>query len=81
MTLFDDLRHRWRRRTRSPMWGRNLISGMLLVLATAYFGILFVAAGWFYPQVVVKVAPEQDPLRLLNQFLLYGAAGLVACRF
>jgi len=63
------------------MWGRNLIGGMLLVLATAYFGILFVVAGWFYPQVVVKVAPEQDPLRLLNQFLLYGAAGLVACRF
>jgi hypothetical protein len=81
MTLLDVLRHQWRRRVRSPTFGRSLIGSLLLLLAVAYFGLLFVAAGWFYPQVVAEVAPERDPLRLLNEFLLYGAVGLVPMRF
>jgi hypothetical protein len=81
MTLLDVLRHQWHQRTRSPTFGRGLIGGLLLLLAAAYFGSLFVAAGWYYPQVVAEVAPEQDPLRLLNEFLLYGAVGLVPMRF
>jgi hypothetical protein len=81
MTLLDALCHQWRRRVRSSTFGRSLIGTLLLVLAAAYFGSLFVAAGWFYPQVVAEVVPEQDPLRLLNEFLLYGAVGLVPMRF
>jgi len=81
MILLDALRHKWRRRVRSPTFGRSLIGTLLLVLAAAYFGSLFVAAGWFFPEVVAEVAPEQDPLRLLNEFLLYGAVGLVPMRF
>jgi hypothetical protein len=81
MTLLDALRHQWHRRTRSPTFGRSLIGGLFLLLGAAYFGVLFVAAGWFYPQVVAEVAPGRDPLRLLNEFLLYGAVGLVPARF
>ena len=81
MTLLDLLRHQWHRRTRSPTFGRSLIGGLLLLLGAAYFGVLFVAAGWFYPQVVAEVAPTQEPLRLLNEVLLYGAVGLVPARF
>jgi hypothetical protein len=40
-----------------------------------------VAVGWFFPEIVAEVAPGQDPLRLLNEFLLYGAVGLVPMRF
>ena len=81
MTLLDVLRHQWHRRVRSPTFGRSLIGTLVLVLAAAYFGFLFVAAGWYYPQVVAEVAPEEEPLRLLNEFLLYGAVGLVPMRF
>ncbi len=81
MTLLDVLRHQWHQQTRSPTFGRSLIGGLLLLLAAAYFGSLFVAAGWFFPEIVAEVAPEQDPLRLLNEFVLYGAVGLVPMRF
>ncbi len=81
MTLLDVLRHQWHQQTRLPTFGRSLIGGLLLLLAAAYFGSLFVAAGWYYPQVVAEVAPGQEPLRLLNEFLLYGAVGLVPMRF
>jgi len=81
MTLFDALRHQWRRRLRSPTVGRNLVGTLLLVLAAAYVGSLFVAAGWFYPRVVAEIAPDADPLRLLNGSLLYAAVGLTVCRF
>ena len=81
MTLLDALRHQWRRRVRSPTWGRSLIGALVLLLAAAYFGSLFVAVGWFFPEIVAEVAPGQDPLRLLNGFLLYGAVGLVPARF
>jgi len=81
MTLLDALRHQWHRRTRSPTFGRSLIGGLFLLLGAAYFGVLFVAAGWFYPQVVAEVAPTREPLDLLNEHLLSGAAGLVAARF
>ncbi|WP_263820233.1 DUF5687 family protein [Salinibacter sp.] len=81
MTLLDVLRHQWHQRTRSPTFGRSLIGGLLLLLAAVYFGSLFVAVGWFFPEIVAEVAPGQDPLRLLNEFLLYGAVGLVPMRF
>ncbi|WP_263785681.1 DUF5687 family protein [Salinibacter grassmerensis] len=81
MTLFDILRHQWRRWVRAPTFGRSLIGSLLLVLAAAYFGLLFGALGWFYPQMVAEVAPGQEPLRLLNEFLLYGAVGLLPMRF
>ncbi|MFB6098747.1 MAG: DUF5687 family protein [Salinibacter sp.] len=81
MTLLDALRHQWRRRIRSPTWGQSLIGGLILVLAAAYFGVLFVGVGWFFPQIVEEVAPQQNPLRLLNEGLLYTFVGLVAFRF
>ena len=81
MTLFDALCHQWRQRVRSPTWGRSLIGALLLVLAAGYFGVLFVALGWFFPEIVAEVAPSREPLPLLNGFLLYGAVGLVPARF
>jgi hypothetical protein len=58
-----------------------LIGTLLLLLAAGYFGVLFVALGWFYPEIVAEVAPTREPLQLLNGFLLYGAVGLVPARF
>ncbi|MFB6230574.1 MAG: DUF5687 family protein [Salinibacter sp.] len=81
MTILDALRHQWMRQWRSTTFGRSLIAGLFLLLAAVYFGGLFVTAGWFYPQVVAEVAPKQEPLRLLNEVLLYGAIGLVPMRF
>jgi len=81
MTIIGVLHHQWRRQWRSATWGRNLVATVLLVLAAVYVGILFVGLGWFYPQVVAEVAPDRDPLRLLNASLLYGAVGLIVGRF
>jgi hypothetical protein len=81
MTIIDVLYHQWTRRWRATTWGRNLVATILLVLATAYVGILFVGLGWFYPEIVAEVAPDRDPLRLLNAHLLYGVAALVVARF
>ena len=81
MTLFDALRQQWQRWMRSPTWGRSLIGALVLLLAAGYFGVLFVALGGFFPDIVTEVMPNREPLRLLNGFLLYGAVGLVPARF
>lgn len=81
MTIFDVLRHQWTRWRRSTILGRNLVTTVLVVLAAAYFGGWVVLLGWFYPDIVAEVSPGRDPLRLLNEHLLSGAAGLVAGRF
>lgn len=52
MTIIDVLRHQWTRQWRSTTWGRNLVATIFLVIAAAYFGILFVGLGWFYPDAM-----------------------------
>ena len=81
MTIFDVLRHRWARWRRSTTLGRSLVTTIVVVLAVVYFGGWVVALGWFYPDVVAEVSPGRAPLRLLNEHLLSGAAGLVVARF
>ena len=81
MTIFDVLRHRWTRWRRSTILGRSLVTTVVVVLAAVYFGGWLVALGWFYPDIVAEVSPGRDPLRLLNEHLLSGAAGLVVTRF
>lgn len=81
MTVIDVLRHQWLQKIRSPAWRQSLIGGLLLVLSALYFGVLFVSVGWLYPEVVAKVAPQKDPLRLLNRGLLYSILMLLVLRF
>ncbi len=81
MTIFDVLRHRWAGWRRSRSFGKGLLTTVLVALAAVYFGGGFVALGWFFPDVVAEVAPARDPLRLLNEHLLSGAAVLVVARF
>ncbi len=81
MTIFDVLRHRWTGWRRSTTFGRSLLTTVIALLAAVYFGGWLAALGWFYPDVMAEVAPTRDPLRLLNEHLLSGAAGLVVARF
>jgi hypothetical protein len=53
----------------------------LLVLLGGYFGLLFLGLGWLYPTVIGEIAPQTDPLRLLNAYLLHGLVGLTVGRF
>lgn len=81
MTFVDVLRHQWLWRWRSYTWSRHLAQGLLLALTAVQIGLLFVIAGCIYPDVVAELAPETDPLRLLNRYLLTGFAGLLVMRF
>lgn len=81
MTIFDVLHHRWMRGRRSTSGRRSLVTTIILVLAVAYVGGGVIGLGWFYPDIVAEAAPTPDPLRLLNEHLLSGMAGLVAVRF
>jgi hypothetical protein len=81
MTILDALRHQWRRRWRSATRGRSFLATGLLVLIGGYFGLLFVGLGWLYPTVMGEIAPQTDPLRLLNAYLLHGFIGLTVGRF
>lgn len=81
MFVLEALEHQWKRQWRSVTQVRSVLSSLLLLLVAVYFGLLFVGGGWVYPQIVVEVAPNQDPLRLLNAGLLYGAVGLLVARF
>ena len=81
MTLLDVLRHQWHRQVRSPTWGRSLVGGIILAAAAAYVAVFFVGLGWLYPRVVAEVAPQRDPLRLLNESLLAGGILLTIGRF
>jgi len=81
MTVFDAVRHQWTRRWRAATWGRTLVGRLLLLLGAAYFGLLLLGIGSLYPDVVAEIAPERDPLRLLNAHLLHGMVMLTAARF
>jgi hypothetical protein len=44
MTIADVLCHQWRQRWCSTTWSRHLVEAILLVVAAAYVGLLFVVA-------------------------------------
>ena len=81
MTILDALRHQWTRRWRSATRGKHFLGTALLVLLGGYVGLLFLGLGWLYPTVVGEIAPQVDPLRLLNEHLLYALVGLTVGRF
>lgn len=81
MTLFDVLRHFWQQQLRSPRWGLNLLSALLLVAASGFVGLSIVGLCWAYPQIVADVAPGKNPFQLLNRHIGIGIVGLTAARF
>jgi len=81
MTIFDVLRHQWTGWRRSTSFGQSLLTTVIVALAAVYFGGWIVVLGWFFPNIMAEVAPARDPLRLLNEHLLSGMAGLVVARF
>jgi hypothetical protein len=81
VTILDALRHQWRRRWRSATRGRGFLATGLLVLIGGYFALLVLGLGWLYPTVMGEIAPQTDPLRLLNAYLLHGLIGLTVGRF
>lgn len=81
MSVLDALPDQWKRQWRPSIWGQNHIGSLLVLLSAAYFGLLFLASGWFYPTVVADVAPAQDPLQVLNEYLLYGVIAFIGARF
>lgn len=81
MMIFRVLRHQLLRRFRSAVRGRNLFETLFLLLAVAYFGVVFAALAWFFPEIVSEVDSGLDPLRLLNEFLLHTFGILLVWRF
>lgn len=81
MTLLSVLGHQWRRCWRSPTLGRSLLWTLLTITAVGYIGLFLIGLGWLYPEIVAKVAPERDPLHLLNQHVFSGFVVLLGARF
>jgi hypothetical protein len=75
------LMHRWKQLVRSVDVAGKLGSGLLTVPAGSYFALVFLALGLLFPQIARDVAPERDPLALLNTYLFIGLGALGVARF
>lgn len=55
---------------RSSYWQKSIVLNIVLVLFALYFVVSFSFLGFFAFQIINKVAPEQDPLHIVNKVLL-----------
>lgn len=64
------LRLEWKSFVRSASFGQSLGLRILLIFVALYFSAVFFVLGIGLYSLMKKVAPEQDPLQVVNSFLL-----------
>ncbi len=71
----------WRRFFRSSYWQRSLMLNILLGFGALYLLLLFLSAGVMLYFLLNKHFPNQDPLHLVNNYLLYWLIGDLIMRY
>jgi hypothetical protein len=75
------LRHRWKRLVRTSTPGARWISVLAILFLGGYVAVAAIALGALFPVMAAELAPQADPVALLNAHLLTGLLGLVVTRF
>ncbi|MEE9349131.1 MAG: DUF5687 family protein [Flavobacteriaceae bacterium] len=61
----------WKQFKRSSYWQKSVILNIFLVLLALYFLVSFLVLGFFLYPLLEKQFPDQDPLKIVNGFILY----------
>tara|TARA_B100000809_G_C15105256_1_gene518473 strand:+ start:124 stop:1590 length:1467 start_codon:yes stop_codon:yes gene_type:complete len=75
------LKLEWKQYFRSANWQKSVFLNIFLVLFALMFALYFLFGGIFAFKIIKKLFPEQDPLILVNAFLLYAIVGDLIFRY
>ncbi len=75
------LKLEWKQYFRSANWQKSVFLNVLLVFFALYFAVSFLALGVVGFYIIKEQFPEQDPLVLVNSFLLYAIVGDLIFRY
>jgi len=71
----------WKQYFRSSHWQKGIAIKIIMVIFALYFILTFLSIGVFGYYILKKEFPEQDPLRLVNSYLLYAILGDLIFRY
>ena len=75
------LKLEWKQYFRSSYWQKSMALNILLVFFALYFIVMFAAMGFLGFPALKKMFPDDDPLVLVNSFLLFAITGDLVFRF
>ena len=75
------LRLEWKQYFRSSYWQKSMALNILLVFFALYFVVMFALMGFGGFFALKKMFPDDDPLVLVNSFLLFAITGDLVFRF
>tara|TARA_B110000503_G_scaffold117806_1_gene178137 strand:- start:1167 stop:2633 length:1467 start_codon:yes stop_codon:yes gene_type:complete len=75
------LKLEWKQYFRAANWQKSVFLNILLVFFGILFAGYFLLAGIFAFKVIKKIFPEEDPLVLVNSFLLFAIVGDLIFRY
>ena len=72
MSIFIILaRHKWKEITRSKVFDKNLALSLVMGFFIIYMMLNLIFVGLFLDKILLEMYPDNDPVFLLNGFLLY----------
>jgi hypothetical protein len=75
------LKLEWKQYFRSSYWGKGIALKILMVFFALYFIISFLAIGIGGYFLLKKEYPEQDPLQIINSYLVFAILGDLIFRY
>ena len=75
------LKLEWKQFFRSSHWQKGIAIKILMAFLALYFIVAFLAVGVGGYFILKKQFPEQDPLQMVNSYLLYAVLGDLIFRY
>ena len=71
----------WKQFFRSASFGKSIGLKIVMGFFAIYFIVMFLGAGFFAFKMIKEIYPEQDPLKVVNSFLLFVIIGDLIFRY
>lgn len=65
------INHEWKKATRSNVWHKKVVTNILMGFLIFMMMLYLLALGLFVDVIIKGLYPDQDPVRVLNGFLIY----------
>ena len=75
------LKLEWKQYFRAANWQKSVFLNIILVLFALMFAVYFLLGGIFAFKIIKDIFPDQDPLVIVNSFLLYVITGDLVFRY
>ncbi|PWL30692.1 DUF5687 family protein [uncultured Roseivirga sp.] len=63
--------HSFKQQFRSPVWAKNLVANVFLGFAGVVLSIYVLVLGIFLSEILDSLAPDKEPIQLLNGLIIY----------